>query len=265
MLFGLLKKHFTISSWTVSGDRCMPQWFKQKHNAQKLQFPSPGGLCIRDRLMWGKSRNKWSQVIKGIINFLRSSLTPCFFLLMSPVWWLRMLAMLSTETYFSVCSFCFGGTNLTFDVSWFFFCFSWQRCISLQISSFVTGLKSFSLIEPFVASYLSIVKFWAAKLDNPHLFSDSDSHLWNCLVRFRKIKGLLCWFTELCVVEVLHLVLLNDLFTKIKRTIDLKTYLLNCGSHCRPQKQRARLTADHVRPNKFPIYREIISMGIKLN
>ena len=121
MLFGLLNKHFTISSWTVSGDRCMPQWFKQKHNAQKLQFPSPGGLCIRDRLMWGKSRcNKWSQVIKGIINFLRSSLTPCFFLLMSPVWRLRMLAMLSTENYSSVCSFCFGGTNLTFDVSWFF-------------------------------------------------------------------------------------------------------------------------------------------------
>ena len=112
----------TKFSFVSPGDRCMPQWFKQKHNAQKLQFPSPGGLCIRDRLMWGKSRcNKWSQVIKGIINFLRSSLTPCFFLLMSPVWWLRMLAMLSTETYSSVCSFCFGGTNLTFDVSWFFF------------------------------------------------------------------------------------------------------------------------------------------------
>ena len=32
---------------------------------------------------------------------------------------------------------------------------------------------------------------------------------------------------------------LNDLFTKIKRTVDLKTYLLNCGSLCRPRKQRA--------------------------
>ena len=39
-------------------------------------------------------------------------------------------------------------------------------------------------------------------------------------------------------------------------SIDLKTYLLDCGSHCRPRKQRAWQPITW--PNMFPIYRAII-------
>ena len=39
-------------------------------------------------------------------------------------------------------------------------------------------------------------------------------------------------------------------------SIDLKTYLLDCGSQCRPRKQRAWQPITW--PNMFPIYRAII-------
>lgn len=81
---GLFSRYSTISSRTFPGDRCIPRRFNQKHSAPNWQFPSPGGLCIRVILMWGKSRSKKrSQVVKGIINFFLSFRNPCFFCLCS--------------------------------------------------------------------------------------------------------------------------------------------------------------------------------------
>ena len=51
-------------------------------------------------------------------------------------------------------------------------------------------------------------------------------------------QGLLYWFTELCVVEVLQSTPKWSFYVN-KMNYDLKTYLLNCGNHCRSRKQRA--------------------------
>ena len=49
----------------------------------------------------------------------------------------------------------------------------------------------------------------------------------------------------------------SRIFSRKKRSTYLKTFLLNCGSHC---SQRNNVRDSRLRPNKCDIYREIISI-----
>ena len=126
----------------------------------------------------------------------------------------------------------------------------WTRRQRLQQlkSTFLTGLA-------MKRWHLEINKpaMLSERLDNPHLFSDADSHLWNCLVRF---QGLLYWFTELCVVEVWQSTTRWS-FHENKTNYwpqNIPLQLLQPFS----STETTCVTADHVAPNKFPIYRAII-------
>ena len=90
------------------------------------------------------------------------------------------LTMFSAETYPSICSLWFDSANLTCMYLFFFFAsfnnhaFHYKTLVLWEVTSFprsladknfVTGFKSFSLVKPLVASYHSIVKFCAVKIN----------------------------------------------------------------------------------------------------
>ena len=76
-------------------------------------------------------------------------------------------------------------------------------------------------------------------------------------------QGLLHWFTERYVVDVLQS---TDqwFFMKIKRTIDLKTYIFNsgscfviCGNNVRDSRSRATPQVSHLSRDNFHLSRDI--------